>query len=187
MIIMKKQIFWIITVTSFILFGFSAWPQQGKASITQGEFAKLLGEKLGYKEEPIEKLKKVGVTPLGEWNPEKPLTIEDVDAILIRIARRNPVVENIEPAKLLDSIGFPPRDISREWIKTLLESDVFKRTIINLRLLLSGPLLPLPLKYLKYVEIGAGGLKSEIAVAPVAEAAAIQESPIIEDKEPPSW
>ena len=202
---MKKRIFWVIIgiITSTILFDSDAHAQERRTaspSISQGKFAELIGEQLGYKEAPIENLKKIGVTPLGEWSPEKPLTIQDLDAILIRLARRDPVIENMEPAKLVDSIGFPPRNVSQEGIKVLLESDVFKKTAINLRLLLSGPLLPLPLKYTKLVEIGAGGLKSDIAVAPsiaaaVAVAATGEEPPpviiIIEPPPPPppppSW
>lgn len=184
---MKKRIL-VIIIISFTLFYSNAHAQEKRApAVNQGRFAELIGEKLGYKEAPIENLKKIGVTPLGEWSPEKPLTTQDLDAILIRLARRDPVMEHMEPAKLVDSIGFPSRDVSQEAIKTMIESEVFKRTTINLRLLLSGAALPLPVKYFKAVEIGEGGMKSDIAVATSATPVAAVAAPAVANptEEPP--
>ena len=124
------------------------WPQEGRAkSIFQGELAKLIGEELEYKTDYILNLKKIGVTPLGEWEPEKPLTKDDFEAVLIRMARRSPVVENQEPAKILDSIGFPARDVSREGVRKVLASEAFKKTTINSKLILCQAILPLPPGY----------------------------------------
>ena len=133
----------------FILFSLliasNLWAQKKEiVSITQGELAKSIGEKIGYTADHTANLKKIGVTPLGEWNPEKGLTKDDFEAVLIRIARRSPIVENREPSKILDSMGFPPRDTAREGVEKVLESKAFRRAVINSKLILCQPLLPLP-------------------------------------------
>ncbi|MDP3789159.1 MAG: hypothetical protein Q8R48_02025 [Candidatus Omnitrophota bacterium] len=156
----------IFIAAFFLLTDFKVWAQatsqkeaeQGeRTGITQGRAAELIGERFGYKEEPIIKFKQIGVTPLGEWDPVKPLTKDDVDAILIRIARRNPVAEKMEPAKLLDSIGFPPRDVSEPSVMKILESDAFEKVMINLSLFISASIMPLPQQYVvRVVEEDAG-------------------------------
>ena len=147
----KSSIIFILTLVRAA--GSHIWAEEKPKVVSQQEMAVLLGEKLNYKDEPIAYLKKIGVTPLGEWMPEKPLTKDDFDAILIRIARRSPVVENTEPGKILDAMGFTPRDISPEGIKKVLDSEAFKRATINSKLILCMYLLPLPPTYQAYAII----------------------------------
>ena len=104
----------------------------------------MIGERLQYKADYTENLKRIGVTPLGEWAAEKPMTKDDLDAILIRIARRSPAVERAEPAKILDAMGYPPRDVSFDGIQKVLASEAFSRTTINHEIFLCPPILPLP-------------------------------------------
>lgn len=149
------------------------WAQDKEAvPISQEEAAKLIGEELGYMADYMVNLKKIGITPLGEWEPEKPLTKDDLDAILIRMARRSPVVENQEPAKILDSMRFPARDVSLNGIKKILANDAFKKTTINSKLILCQAILPLPPAYQaiaaleRGIEIGAPLPAAVIAVTP---------------------
>ena len=157
-----KKICYIFIVPIFIILAVSAVWSQEKGAITQGDIAKLIGEILDYKDNYIINLKKIGITPLGEWNENKVLTKYDLDAILIRLSRRSPTVENIEPSKLLGLMGFPERDVSYEGIRKIFESDAFKRTTINSKLFLSGRIVPLPSKYI----ILRGAITDFVASAP---------------------
>ncbi|MFA5147364.1 MAG: hypothetical protein WC515_08310 [Candidatus Omnitrophota bacterium] len=121
--------------------------KKGAPAITQGEVARLIGTEMAIKENFIERLKDMGITPLGEWSAEKPLTKESFDAILLRVARRSPVAENMEPDKLLEKMGLPPRDVSSEGVKKIMASDAFRKTVINPRLILCPPILPFPPVY----------------------------------------
>lgn len=174
---MKKLFYFSIFIIASSLFGtVNSWSQE-KGSVTQGDIARLIGEEMGFKSDYVENLKKRGVTPLGKWDESKLLTKEDFDAILIRISRRDPVIETMEPAKLLDSMGFSQRVASREGIGAILRSDAFKMVIINLNILLSPSLLPLPLGYGPKL-LGTAS-PTEAAIQVTAPAVTVEEAPPI--------
>lgn len=116
-------------------------------ALTQEDIARIIGEKLDYKTDYMDKLRAIGITPLGEWDPKKNLTKDDLDAILIRMARRDPVVEKQEPAKLLDSIGFPARGVTQKDVEKIVNSKAFMIATANSKLLLAPGGVPLPTKY----------------------------------------
>lgn len=177
---MKKNICIIIAALG-IFYSLNCWSADRNDPVSQRKIAGMIGERLGYDEGDckaiMSNLKKIGITPLGDWDEEscepgaeeKPLTKEDFDAILIRMARRDPVTENMEPAKLLDSMGFPPRGVSQGEVDRIFASDVFNRIIINSQLMLTGSLIPLPSKYTALLVIKEGLITTEIALAAAAE------------------
>lgn len=172
----------------FILGGSNALAAEEKPARpgTQGDVARLIGEELGYKADYILNLKGIGITPLGNWDPERALTKDDFDAILVRMTRRSPVVENQEPAKILDSMGFPPRETSLEGMKKVIASEAFRKVAINPKLLICQPILPLPPGF-KIVSVATteGMARIDVAAAAAAVEVTIPEPPEIDIPDEP--
>ncbi len=168
-----RKTFIFIWVSLYILMYSDGWGQTQKRTakgpiIKQEEIAKLIGEEAGYTADYVTNLTNIGVTPLGEWVPEKDLTKDDFDAILIRMTRRNPVVEMKEPKDILNSLGFPPRGASRQEVMEVLRSEPFRRTVINSKIILCQPLLPLPPIYQATTVVLRDIKEALITVAPPA-------------------